>query len=220
MDLWELIEANKRGRSIRELMQDSGGHITDRSYFISSSIKKKRAFPAREKILGLATALEVSPLEVVLAAAESLGLTDGATSLVPAGDGTALLGTQARADRLQDALETERDLVRDLSARLSRLQSRAKEKQRASRRTEAESEAVAQLKERVAELQDNLEQLQIARAAGPRADPLPAGSEAEFWREHALRYRQRLARYEGLRPLPRQSKATFRSPETNLPINQ
>ncbi len=171
MDLWELIEANKRGRTVQELMQDSGGHITDRNYFISGSIKKKRAFPAREKILGLAAALEVSPLEVVLATAESLGLADGATSVVPAGDDTALLRVQTRADRLQDALETERDLVRELKARVSRLQSRAKEQQSAC-------------------------------AAEPSAEPWTADSEAEYWREHAMRYRQRLARYEGLRRLP------------------
>lgn len=177
MDLWELIEANKRGRSVRELMQDSAGHISDRNYFMEGSIKKKRAFPAREKILGLASALEVSPLAIVLASAESLGLANGAN--VPEGDNTALQAAQARADRLQTELDTTQAMIRKLNSNVNGLL--------AARATHAPSDPV--------ELQEQSE-------------------EIEYWRHHALRYRQRLARYEGLRPLPQRKRAARHAQRT------
>ncbi len=206
MNLLELIEANKRGRSLRELAQDSGGLITSGNYFWSGRVAEFKAFPHADKIRGYATALEVPVRSIVLAIADSLGIADFDPSQDPAPDDGALPAAQARADRLQSELEAERDLVRYLKARVSRLQTDAKAKSRAPRRADADSESVAQLKERVAELQGRLERQQNAGKVDPSAEPLLVGIEAEYWREHALRYRQRLARYEGLRPLPRRHR--------------
>lgn len=171
MNLADLIEANRRGRTNSELMHDSGQVIDDRDYF--RRLATMSSFPRVGKIHGLARALEVSPATVLAAAAEQLGL----GQLQPGEDTEpALLGAQTRADRLQAELDNEREQVRRLTKRLSNLKSRPK-------------------------------------PSGSRSTPADDDGETDYWRDHALRYRQRLARYEGLRPLPgRQHRRCTPSP--------
>lgn len=166
MNLIELVEANKRGRSLRTLMDYSGGYITDRNYFMPGTMKNAKGLPSPDKIRGLSAALEVSPLAVILASADLLGILEYTPG--QALDDDQEQRSELRADRLQAERDTERETVRALRLQVSRLKSK-----------------VAVMAERDA------------------PSPLPSDSEAEYWRDHAMRYRERLARYEGLRPLPR-----------------
>jgi len=160
MNLIELVEANRRGRTNAQIAEDAGGSIPERNYL--PGLAKISNIPTVPKLHGIARALEVSPATVLAAAAEQLGL----GQLQPGEDTEpALLGAQTRADRLQAELDNEREQARRLTKRLSNLKSRPKPSE-------------------------------------SRSTPTDDG-ETEYWRDHALRYRQRLARYEGLRPLPR-----------------
>lgn len=174
MNLIELVEANSRGRSLRTLMDYSGGYITDRNYFMPGTMKKTKGLPSPDKIRGLSAALEVSPLAVILASADLLGILEYTPA--QALDDDQAQRSELRADRLLAERDTERERVRELRLQVSRLKSKVA--------VMAEQEAPP--------------------------PPLPLDSEAEYWRDHAMRYRERLARYEGLRPLPRRHHATTR----------
>lgn len=63
------------------------------------------------------------------------------------------------------------------------------------------------------DLDDSLESIQ--RVPTPFVPPATEDGEAEYWREHAMRYRERLARYEGLRPLSRRHRTRQQLTLTN-----
>lgn len=73
MDLSELIDTHRGGRSYPELSRDCGGSPTDKrlQQLVRSPIKN---FPDPGTVVALARGLKVSQSAVVLAAAESLGL--------------------------------------------------------------------------------------------------------------------------------------------------
>ncbi len=189
MNLVELVEANRRGRTNAQIAVDAGDSIPDRNYL--PGLAKISTIPTVLKIHGIARALEVSPATVLAAAAEQLGL----GQLQPGEDtDPALLGAQARADRLQAELGTEREEVRTLKRRISALQA-----------TRQKKKADAKQQRQTASITD-------PNSSGAHATSAELDSEAMYWREHALRYRARLARYEGLHPFsPRHINQTLQN---------
>lgn len=89
MNLSELIDTHRGGRSYVELARDCGGAPTDKR--LQQLVRKPiRNFPDPPTVMGLARGLRVSQSAVVLAAAESLGLNVGSSmprlvELLPAG---------------------------------------------------------------------------------------------------------------------------------------
>lgn len=73
MNLSQLIDAHRGGRSYTELSRDCGGAPTDKrlQQMVRGTIKN---FPDPPTITALAKGLRVSPTAVLLAAGESLGL--------------------------------------------------------------------------------------------------------------------------------------------------
>ena len=81
MDLARLIEANKRGRSYRKLADDCGGKPThQRLQQLGSGAVKEWMEP--DNISGLARGLSVTERAVVLALAESMGLSVGSHEML------------------------------------------------------------------------------------------------------------------------------------------
>lgn len=89
MNLSELINTHRGGRSYADLARDCGGKPSDKrlQQLVHTPIKN---FPDPDTITALAKGLRVSPTAVVLASAESLGLDVGSSmprlvELLPAG---------------------------------------------------------------------------------------------------------------------------------------
>lgn len=72
MNLIELVEANRRGRTNAQIAEDAGGSIPERNYL--PGLAKISNIPTVPKLHGIARALEVSPVTVLAAAAEQLGI--------------------------------------------------------------------------------------------------------------------------------------------------
>lgn len=201
MNLLELIEVNKRGRSLRDLANDSGGHIKDRGYFMASGAGRAQCIPNNDKLRGLAAALEVPLLTVILAAADQQGLLVFDPGEAPASEDTYLEAARARAARLQEELDAERGKSKALNLTLSGL--RRQNEKLSSDSAQAKAQAKESAASDRAQVKEPADKGKDQPPTPPALEPLDPGSEAEYWREHAIRYRQRLARCEGLRPMMR-----------------